>query len=172
MPPSFSPPLSSQEDDYIIVSNPNSPIMTSKDKDLDAISKTIEDLSSDLRRISLSIHDNPELQFKEYHAHKVLTSYLREQSGWDVTPSAYGIETAFVAVYDTGREGPVVSFNAEYGMKIIHLCFILLGLWSKSGKPQLISFRRCARRYRTCVRTQSDCHCIARSCSGLREGSC
>lgn len=85
---------------------------------LDDISSGIESLSTELREISLSIHDNPELQYKEYHAHKVLTEFVSRQDGWKVTPSAYGIETAFVAVYDTGRKGPVVSFNAEYGMNI------------------------------------------------------
>ena len=82
---------------------------------LDDISDHVESLSSNLRNISLSIHDNPELQFKEFHAHKVLTEYLSKQDGWEVTSSAYGIETAFVAVYDSGKKGPVVSFNAEYG---------------------------------------------------------
>jgi hypothetical protein len=82
---------------------------------LDDVSKAIEDLSADLRRVSLEIHDNPELQYKEFHAHDVLTKYMQDQEGWDVTPSAYGIKTAFVACYDTGKKGPVVSFNAEYG---------------------------------------------------------
>ncbi|KAK3706098.1 hypothetical protein LTR37_012925 [Vermiconidia calcicola] len=81
---------------------------------LDSISSHVEELSSDLRSISLDIHDHPELQYKEYHAHRVLTEYLKKQHGWNVTPSAYNIETAFVAVYDTGKKGPVVSFNAEY----------------------------------------------------------
>ena len=86
----------------------------SPDGYLKEISKHIEDLSHDLRHISLAIHDDPELQYKEYHAHKVLTEYLQKQDGWKVTPSAYGIDTAFIAIFDGGRDGPVVSFNAEY----------------------------------------------------------
>ena len=82
---------------------------------LDDISNYVEDLSDDLRHLSLSIHGKPELQYKEYHAHRVLTDYLKKQDGWEVTPSAYDIETAFVAVFDSGKTGPVVSFNAEYG---------------------------------------------------------
>ena len=91
---------------------------------LDLISQYIEDLSEDLREISLSIHDNPELQYKEYHAHRLLTEYLKKQDGWNVTPSAYGIETAFVASFDSGDKGPVVSFNAEYDalVGIGHAC--------------------------------------------------
>jgi hypothetical protein len=56
-----------------------------------------------------------------------LTTFLRAQKQWQVTPSAYGIETAFVAVFDSGRAGPVVSFNAEYdalkGMPQVHYDF-------------------------------------------------
>lgn len=88
--------------------------MVSTPSYLATISEHIETLSSDLRRISLSIHDCPELQYKEFHAHRVLTEHLQTCKGWNVTPSAYGIETAFVAVYDTGRDGAVVGFNAEY----------------------------------------------------------
>lgn len=83
---------------------------------LDEIFQYVESLSRDLRDVSLSIHDNPELQYKEFHAHKVLTDFLGTRTGWQVTPSAYGIKTAFVAVYSRGTTGPTVSFNAEYGV--------------------------------------------------------
>ena len=56
-------------DDFVMVSR-NEP--NKETAYLDAISNHIEDLSEDLRKISLSIHDNPELQFKEYHAHQDL----------------------------------------------------------------------------------------------------
>lgn len=81
---------------------------------LNFISESVDALSSALRKVSLEIHDHPELGYKEFHAHGVLTKFLNEQSGWKVTPSAYGIDTAFVAVYDSGKPGPAVSFNAEY----------------------------------------------------------
>lgn len=92
--------------------------------DLDLISHIVETASWDLRRISLTIHDNPELQFKEFHAHEVLTKYIDGLLGWEVTPSAYGLKTAFVAICDTGKPGPVVSFNAEYDalIGIGHAC--------------------------------------------------
>ncbi|KAM7183182.1 peptidase M20 [Naviculisporaceae sp. PSN 640] len=38
---------------------------------------------------------------------------MQSRPGWKVTRSAYGIKTAWTAVYDSGRPGPVVSFNAE-----------------------------------------------------------
>lgn len=118
---------------------------------LDAISNHIEKISDDLRHISLSIHDKPELQFKEYHAHHVLTEYLDKQDGWSVTPSAYGMDTAFVAVFDSGKNGPVVSFNAEYGLSPAQY----LAVYHCSSPV------RCTRRHRSRLWTQSDRHCFA-----------
>ena len=81
------------------------------------VSEHIESLSKSLRVLSLDIHDHPEIRNKEFHAHEILTRFIKEQKSqdWVVTPSAYGIATAFVAVFDSGRKGPVVSVNAEYG---------------------------------------------------------
>lgn len=81
------------------------------------ISGHIDSLSPLLRHLSLTIHDNPEVRNKEFIAHEAITKFISSQQGqeWEVTPSAYGIATAFVAVLDGGRPGPVVSFNAEYG---------------------------------------------------------
>ncbi|KAK4634667.1 Peptidase M20 domain-containing protein 2 [Fulvia fulva] len=81
---------------------------------LDSISQYVDALNDGLRKVSLEIHDHPELQYKEFHAHDGLTKYLATQAGWKVTKSAHDIRTAFVAVYDSGRPGPTVSFNAEY----------------------------------------------------------
>lgn len=82
---------------------------------LSEISDYIDDRAPDLLELSNYIHEHPELNFKEHLAHDFLTGFLRQQPGWTVIPHAYGIDTAFVAYYDTGRKGPVVSFNAEYG---------------------------------------------------------
>lgn len=84
---------------------------------LTLVSKYVDSLSKSLRLLNLDIHDHPEVRYKEFHAHEILTAFIKEQKSqeWNVTPSAYGIITAFVAVFDSGRQGPVVSFNAEYG---------------------------------------------------------
>lgn len=81
------------------------------------ISTHIDSISPSLRHLSLKIHDNPEVRNKEFIAHDAITKFISEQESqkWEVTPSACGIGTAFVAVCDSGRPGPVVSFNAEYG---------------------------------------------------------
>jgi hypothetical protein len=82
---------------------------------LPEIDSIVEDLYNNLKPLNDFIHRNPELAFKEYQAHNALTKYMRSQKGWRVTSSAYGMETAWVAVYDSGKEGPVVSFNVEMG---------------------------------------------------------
>ncbi|KAL2061118.1 hypothetical protein VTL71DRAFT_7391 [Oculimacula yallundae] len=83
-------------------------------KYLDFVSAYIDSLSETLRPINLKIHDNPELCYEEFLAHETLTNFMKSRKGWKVTPSAYGIPTAFMAEFDGGEEGPVISFNAEY----------------------------------------------------------
>ncbi|KAG0033976.1 hypothetical protein BGZ81_006644 [Podila clonocystis] len=60
--------------------------------------EAIEKASEDLRQLSLTIHDNPEVGYQETLAHKTLTDYLVKQ-GFHVTKSACGIKTAFIAEY-------------------------------------------------------------------------
>lgn len=81
----------------------------------DAVSKYIDSISETLWPINTEIHDNPELQYEEVRAHDLLTSFLESGDGWNVTRSAYNISTAFTAVFQGNGDGPVVSFNAEYG---------------------------------------------------------
>lgn len=84
---------------------------------LSFVSEYIDSISDTLRPINLRIHDHPESKWKEVIAHETLVSFLQTQKGWTVTPSAYDMPTAFVAVYDSGKKGPVISFNAEYGVQ-------------------------------------------------------
>lgn len=91
------------------------PGLDSAPKHLADISEFLDGLSDALWGVNKKIHDHPELGFKEYIAHDTLTSLMRGRGGWTVTPSAYGMETAWVAVWDSRKKGPVVSFNAEMG---------------------------------------------------------
>ncbi|CAO2658189.1 Nn.00g059120.m01.CDS01 [Neocucurbitaria sp. VM-36] len=59
------------------------------------------------------IHENPELAFEEHKAHEALTRFMQSQKVWQVTRSAFGMETAWTASYDSGKAGPAVSFNVE-----------------------------------------------------------
>jgi amidohydrolase len=82
---------------------------------IDAISDYIDSIYDDMWNISKSIHENPELGFKEFKAHDLLTSFMESQDGWNVTRSLYNISTSFSAVFQGSRDGPIVSFNSEYG---------------------------------------------------------
>ncbi|KAI8931450.1 hypothetical protein NX059_011777 [Plenodomus lindquistii] len=81
---------------------------------LAAISGYIDSIEDQLWNISKTIYDNPELGFKEVKAHDLLTSFMEEQDGWNVTRSLYNISTSFSAVFEGSGEGPIVSFNSEY----------------------------------------------------------
>ncbi|KXH37456.1 amidohydrolase [Colletotrichum simmondsii] len=80
---------------------------------LDEISSIVTDLADALWPVNKTIHDNPELGYREFIAHDTLVAFMRTQPGWKVTPSAYGMKTAWVAVWESGKKGPAVSFNAE-----------------------------------------------------------
>lgn len=88
------------------------------------MSKYVDSISETLWPINTEIHDNPELQYEEVRAHDLLTSFLESEDGWNVTRSAYNISTAFTAVFQGNGDGPVVSFNAEYGKSSNDLCLI------------------------------------------------
>lgn len=79
----------------------------------DDIGAYVDGIADELWPVNRDIHDHPELNYDEHRAHAVLTRFMRRQRGWTVTPAAYGLETAWVAVYRTAHHGPVVSFNAE-----------------------------------------------------------
>jgi amidohydrolase len=57
------------------------------------------------------IHANPELAYEEYQAHDAFVNLLTSL-GYEVTPHAYGVETAFST--EVGAGGRLVIFNAEY----------------------------------------------------------
>ncbi len=73
--------------------------------------QAVESERQALTRLSLDIHGNPELGFKEEKAAAWLTGYL-EQSGFQVERGFVGLSTAFRAAYGTGR--PRIALLAEY----------------------------------------------------------
>ncbi|KMU76630.1 hypothetical protein CISG_05773 [Coccidioides immitis RMSCC 3703] len=83
------------------------------------IQKSVDEYIDSLKRPFISveqerikIHENPELAYKEYHAHDAICSFL-EELGFKPTRHAYGLETAF-EVISGSDEGRCVNFNAEY----------------------------------------------------------
>jgi hypothetical protein len=89
---------------------------------IEEISDYVDSIYDDMWNISKTIHDNPELGFKEVKAHDLLTSFMAAQDGWNVTKSLYNISTSFSAVFEGSGDGPVVSFNSEYGMSTVVRC--------------------------------------------------
>ncbi|KAF9583637.1 hypothetical protein BGW38_008961 [Lunasporangiospora selenospora] len=92
-----------------------------QDKPSKHVVDAIDAASAELRQVSLKIHDNPEVGFKEVFAHKTLTDYLL-QKGFQVTKHACGLDTAFIAefVQDQGvpesaeQPLPSVGFCSEF----------------------------------------------------------
>lgn len=76
-----------------------------------AAAAAIDRLGGELRGLSLAIHANPELNFREHEAHALLTDYL-ERKGFRVERGAYEMATAFEAVAGSG--GPTIAVLCEY----------------------------------------------------------
>ncbi|KAG0293651.1 hypothetical protein BGZ98_002091, partial [Dissophora globulifera] len=83
------------------------------------VNQAIESETASLRELSLQIHGNPELGYKEVFAHKVLTDYL-ESKGFTVTRHAYEIDTAFVAEY--ASSAGVAAAAAGHKVKAVGFC--------------------------------------------------
>ena len=83
--------------------------------------EVIDVYSSELYDLNKSIWENPELCFKETHAHDRLTEFLAER-GFDVTPH-YTLDTAFRA--ECGEDGGVtIGLISEYDAlpEVGHAC--------------------------------------------------
>ncbi|MCC7105802.1 MAG: M20 family metallopeptidase [Chloroflexi bacterium] len=72
----------------------------------------IDELRPLLEAISLDIHANPELGFKEHRSSRILVNALRE-GGLTVETGTGGLETAFRAEH-RGAPGPTIAVLAEY----------------------------------------------------------
>ncbi|KAF3061966.1 Peptidase M20 domain-containing protein 2 [Daldinia childiae] len=105
--------MEQQFDDFVFITHEDAEFAQSEPGYLSDISEFIDSIADDLWPVNKKIHDNPELGYEEFIAHETLTKFMASRPGWKVTPSAYGLATAWVAVFDSGRKGPVVSFNVE-----------------------------------------------------------
>jgi amidohydrolase len=78
----------------------------------DLIDHAIDRLGDDLEKLSLTIHDHPELAYEEVKAAGWLTEFLGGQ-GLKVERGVGGVETAFRATIETGA-GPTIAIMCEY----------------------------------------------------------
>ncbi|KAK2463569.1 hypothetical protein APHAL10511_004320 [Amanita phalloides] len=76
------------------------------------VEEVLDQLSPELRDLSLKIHSNPELMFEETYAHDLLTDYA-VRHGFKVTKHYLGLATAWRAEYDHGKGGRVIGVNSE-----------------------------------------------------------
>ena len=63
--------------------------------------------------VSQEIHENPELNFEEYKASKLLASKL-EEANFEVKLGVADLDTAIHAVHPNVSDGPTVAILAEY----------------------------------------------------------
>ncbi|KAH8882278.1 hypothetical protein GQ53DRAFT_459940 [Thozetella sp. PMI_491] len=75
------------------------------------ITGEIDQRLPELAALNSKIHSNPELAYEEFQAHDTFVEILGSL-GFQVTPHAYGLETAFSA--EVGSGGRLVIYNAEY----------------------------------------------------------
>ena len=87
----------------------------------DKAASTIDASSQELYELSSEIWRNPELGFKEYKAHELLTGFL-EKKGFAVERSFTGIETAFRATFGSGRPNVCVICEYDALPEIGHAC--------------------------------------------------
>jgi amidohydrolase len=81
------------------------------------------ELTESLLGVSHFIHANPEIRFEEVRSSALLASQLEEQ-GFEMEKPLAGLETAFLATFNTNRPGPRVAIFCEYDAlpEIGHAC--------------------------------------------------
>jgi len=82
-----------------------------------------EGLKAELCEISDFMYHNPELGNREHKAAARLAEFL-SKNGFEVEMPVLGLDTAFKAVYDSGRPGKNIAFLCEYDAlpEIGHAC--------------------------------------------------
>ncbi|EPQ52815.1 amidohydrolase [Gloeophyllum trabeum ATCC 11539] len=76
------------------------------------IESSLDRFSPELRKLSLDIHDHPELGFQEKRTHDTLTAFMYSH-GFKVTKHYLGLDTAWRAEWSHGKGGRVLGVNSE-----------------------------------------------------------
>jgi metal-dependent amidase/aminoacylase/carboxypeptidase family protein len=80
-----------------------------------------------LRELSSYLLAHPELGFKEYLAHDACIAFLKKHCAeWKITPKAYGLDTAWEAVYSQGEGGRRIVYCSEFDAlpDVGHACML------------------------------------------------
>ncbi|KAF5350648.1 hypothetical protein D9756_008714 [Leucocoprinus leucothites] len=75
------------------------------------IEEKINELSEELRALSLDIHAHPELGFEEHYAHDAYTKFMKKH-GWNVKEHHH-LDTAWEATFEHGQGGRTIGVNSE-----------------------------------------------------------
>ena len=86
-----------------------------------AATAAVDSCSRELTQLSETIWRQPELCYKEYKAHDLLTGFLAKK-GFSVERSYTGIETAFRATFGSGRPNVCVICEYDALPEIGHAC--------------------------------------------------
>ncbi len=87
------------------------------------ICEEIDNQRDEFINISTYIWENPEIGYEEYKAVEILTKKLEEE-GFTIEKNVANMDTAFVAIKDSGKEGPRIGIVSEYDAlpEIDHAC--------------------------------------------------
>lgn len=84
-----------------------------KDQLRQRVLNSVEEHLQELYEIRTYLYEHPEVGGEEKLAYEKLTGTLRDH-GFDVSGDFHGIDYCFRAVYDSGREGPVIGLTCEF----------------------------------------------------------
>ena len=107
-------PLSAVVHEEALPSYSSSRYVQSQADAIRTISNTVDGLSAELRQVSIQMHDNPEIGWKEFKTAELLSGYMEKQEGWRVTRKAYGTETGWEAVFQHGQGGRTIGVSCVH----------------------------------------------------------
>ncbi len=86
------------------------------------LNQHIEKIAAPLCEMADTIFDHPEMGFQEYKSSALLCNWLKK-NGFNVIHGVCGLDTAFHAVYERGKDGPSIGLLCEYdALPIGHAC--------------------------------------------------
>lgn len=91
--------------------------------DMERIAEIVAELAPELRKLTLDIHDNPEVGGQEYKALAWQVELLNKY-GFETESNYCDIPTSYKAVYKGAKKGPKIAMLAEYDAlkKLGHGC--------------------------------------------------
>lgn len=80
---------------------------------MERIDKALDQIRDEAKKMTLEIHDNPEIGLQEFLACRLQCEFL-EKHGFEIERNFCGIETSYKACYKGAKNGPKIAMLAEY----------------------------------------------------------